>query len=535
MSNVSNTRRKAIQLIVSIGGVTCTFKSGVQLTVERNFGDTSNKFTFDVLDQATDNSIALDSILSAGGRKVTFQYADSESESLVTMSGLVWDYTSTFVGDLHQLNITGYVSKGSGNTGGVAIYNIDWNRYYWKGANGKNEGAPTQKFQGPGGSIERAIPQVFISVSKDDGGEKIAGDYYKKVKPGEPGYSNGFFVKYSGRKPSTIVKWLCDLEGWDTNNGATITPTAAISKDEDFIQTEMTAEQYINECLVPLSTTEDKKKSGFKFFFKGKTAYYQPVEGTDIKNLTSITLGYNVKNSPVISFQINTKGTAMITQQDDSVTGIELITGQAAGAINFSSDKSDTKDDAKLDDAGYNAQLASYLGISTEDWKEQGAGAFSTFHIGSLVQKINFSSGSADAMGAAGNNAADKMRQLMIKAELNMWGDSRIEPNSYIQITNLLKGGRQHYSSGRYLIMRQTDTIGSNGFTQNLQLIKNFDKSEAGKSSKSLTEIADDINKSNKTKTSTNKKGDIITYEDTGTACKITTRTTSDGKVTVYK
>lgn len=522
MSSVINTQRKAIQLTISLGGVSYTFESGVKFVVERNFGDTSNNFTLDILDKSSSNSTSIDARLSAGARQITVQYCDSDSESPVVMNGMVWDYTSSFVGDLHQLSITGYVSKGTGNSAGSAMYNLDWNRYFWQRSDTKlpwgENNVKNQTLNGPGGSIQRSIPDIFVvfdsenpdhqsyenngGKDSDDNVRIVETSYDKQkyvwVQPGEAGYSTGMPVKQSGRKPSTIVEWLCKLEGWPIGH---ITETATISYSVDFTMSEMTAEQYISQVLVTQSTTVDKKKSGFRLYWKDNKVNYDPVDSDNIVSLRHILLGYNVKNSPVISFQVNTKGTAMLTQQAEEMTGIEILTGEPAGVIEFSEEKNKTdaqkEADAKLDKT-YNAYMANFLGMTEKDWREAFKGeaptSISFEKAKELIRKVPASSGSADSLAAQASASVTQLKQLMIKAELNMWGDSRIHPAAYIKVTNLLKGGRQHFTSGDYLILKQTDTIDSSGFIQNLQLIKKVEGYEFFK------DIVDDAPESNNNK-----------------------------------
>lgn len=77
----------------------------------------------------------------------------------------------------------------------------------------------------------------------------------------------------------------------------------------------------------------------------------------------------------------------------------------------------------------------------------------------------------ADAAARAENRTVN-MSNSIITADLAIYGDNRIQPNKYLQLYNFVKGGRLHWTSGKYWIKEVSDSMDSSGFRQRLTLIR---------------------------------------------------------------
>lgn len=124
--------KKAIQIDLKIGNINLSNKSVKKLDIDRNFSDTSNSFTIELIDSPEVSTTDLELYMAGGFRNITFSYADRpESKKFIKFSGTIWDYQCAFSGNMKILTITGYVSRSySSDISGEALYNIDWNNYY---------------------------------------------------------------------------------------------------------------------------------------------------------------------------------------------------------------------------------------------------------------------------------------------------------------------------------------------------------------------------------------------------------------------
>lgn len=131
MSVFSMGTNKAINFSIKIKDTHFNFKHGLSLNIERHIGDTMNKFSISVIDgeeykSATNN---IDMLINNGARDIILRYG--YGTSLITMKGFIVDYKHTFVGDIYQLEISGYVSLSTSEStlkfdSNVAKYYIDW-------------------------------------------------------------------------------------------------------------------------------------------------------------------------------------------------------------------------------------------------------------------------------------------------------------------------------------------------------------------------------------------------------------------------
>lgn len=215
-------KSKSVNLQVTIGGLNLTNKCVKSFEMERNFSDVANKFTLVIIDSPKQTTTDLELFMNAGYRTIIVSYNDtSEQSGFLKFTGTIWDYTNTFVGNIKQLTVTGYLTKSHGSDSiGEALYNIDWNAYYhtrisptarwnvyaqvefaeaklksWESANLNvpdtkrslyNSNTVYQEFrnyymynsikvkvQGPGGSIELPVPDSFWEMNTTETQTKL--------------------------------------------------------------------------------------------------------------------------------------------------------------------------------------------------------------------------------------------------------------------------------------------------------------------------------------------------------------------------
>ena len=311
---------------------------------------------------------------------------------------------------------------------------------------------------------------------------------------------------------------LCEIK--DRKNPK-IVATAASSYKSDFLSMNgSTALEYITQQLCP-NAVEDggTGRTGFQCFFDSNGRFhFEPILLT--KTTSTITLGYNIPNSPVISFTVKSRGQLLMLGIDENVDQTNMVTGdlmsvsvdkqsmvmsETEATLNelylntynenpnyqptFSSFTEGDRTTAQLrynewlaykDEAQFfNLQLFNYYGyepkldeyinfiVSTK------LGAYDLPYGTSLLRKT-YKSSSATSTQVVLEALADltHLRNTAIRAELTMVGDNKIAPGQYITIVNYTRRGK-HYTSGDYYVQEITDSVtASNGFTQNLTLIR---------------------------------------------------------------
>ena len=331
-------------------------------------------------------------------------------------------------------------------------------------------------------------------------------------------YRSGQPLMYGKIYISDIVAQLCELEGWENPK---IVATAASSYKSDFLSMNgSTALEYITQQLCP-NAVEDggTGRTGFQCFFDSNGRFhFEPILLT--KTTSTITLGYNIPNSPVISVTVKSRGQLLMLGIDENVDQTNMVTGdlmsvsvdkqsmvmsETEATLNelylntynenpnyqptFSSFTEGDRTTAQLrynewlaykDEAQFfNLQLFNYYGyepkldeyinfiVSTK------LGAYDLPYGTSLIRKT-YKSSSATSTQVVLEALADltHLRNTAIRAELTMVGDNKIAPGQYITIVNYTRRGK-HYTSGDYYVQEITDSVtASNGFTQNLTLIR---------------------------------------------------------------
>ena len=335
----------------------------------------------------------------------------------------------------------------------------------------------------------------------------------------------------NGVSPSDIIRQLAILEGWKIGN---IVDTDTVACGDTFKMHNQTALDFILNNLVPVSilpigitTTTSGEQivtnsgvGGFHPYFKDGKFYYEPLSSSYYNDITSsVLLGYNIPNSPVMSFQIDTKGTVFYTVQPIKVTATNIITGKEDEEVSTPSE-AQIKEYNKV--SGFNEGLASFFGYSYKEALSQGfkvtsagdktnitlegvtnpyakgkdAGSFTLtspqlllnteYYSEKLVSSLAISSVSSGTEVRGRLEAAkSKIRDYMIKASMTLWGDVRLKPASLIKVINMIKSSdavypTEHFSSGVYMIQSQSDEISGSGFVQTLNLLKYTDEFKSG-------------------------------------------------------
>lgn len=337
--------------------------------------------------------------------------------------------------------------------------------------------------------------------------------FYVQANPEKPNFgAAGILNSGTGVNISEIVKQLCILEGWKTKDEY-IVQTEMVPNSEAFIMQGQTAIEFIQNNLVPRSitplgkykvNTEDgykvinRPQGGFYPFFDSDGYFhYQPLTDSTTKDLDIGPVGYNLPDSPVISFQINTKGTAFYTYSPVKYNAMTITTGKEIEEVEVLSEAvSNQIENAK----GHNDTFDAWLGLTYDDVKRAStndSSATANYNVAlKLAKEALVTKPTTKLVGSAAYNdadvrgnlitAKDNIKKTTIKATMNLWGNTKIAPARNITVTNMLKGGTSnssnpviHPSSGKYLILSMTDKIDSGGFIQSLNLLRYTDDLKA--------------------------------------------------------
>lgn len=370
---------------------------------------------------------------------------------------------------------------------------------------------------------------------------------YIQMNPNKSYFGAGQLLTTStGVDPSHIVRQLAALEGWDVGN---IVQTEYVPCSDAFKMQHQTAKQFITDVLIPLSITPvgeyqvkedfytyeeqevtvdyvnegyctkekryvkvphkkgswytaEQGQSGFVLYWRDGKVYYEPLSNSIYREHSSVTanipLGYNVPNSPVISFKVNTKGTAFFTSPV-SVKALDIVTGENKTVI-VTSDKSSTESYNKV--KGHNEALDNFFGYTYEKIRDKFGDASKATHgwvglanetssngvfTSSLIQSglvnryANSALNSDTESLALAQNVKSRISKYMIQASMNLWGDSTISPGCKISVTNMIKSSNSneaevHPTSGVYLVYKQRDTFDGQNYTQQLSMYRVDDK-----------------------------------------------------------
>lgn len=304
-------------------------------------------------------------------------------------------------------------------------------------------------------------------------------------------FRSGDVLGYGQVYISDIVAQLCELEGWGIGK---IVKTAPSSYKSSWLAMNgMTALEYISTVLTEHAIEADGMgRSGFRAYFTGNNLNFEPANLKKNSNSIVLTMGYNQKDTPVLSFTVRSRGQLLMAGIDEDVSSINAYSNEAVSAMIPRSDRIMTSSEKELydnylkinnlkDDSSnpvwFNASWFNYYGYEknvtnyTNFTKSMSNGAYYLSYGDGLIQKAHTSSvsTSGDTLSTA-LKSLDSLRSLCIQAELTMLGDENIAPGQWITVNNItLKGN--HYTSGDYYIQSITDQVStSSGFTQNLTL-----------------------------------------------------------------
>lgn len=324
---------------------------------------------------------------------------------------------------------------------------------------------------------------------------------------------------------SYIVKQLCILEGWSYND-EDIVQTELVPCSDKFKMKGVSASQFILDVLIPSAITPvglyansldgthsvrlDKGISGFTFYFDDNNkAHFKPLSSLASRGtIKDIVFGYNIKDTPVLSFQLQTKGTSFYTGTPTKMSTIELTTGEVVTSMEVASQSAVAN---IFKTKGHNESIDSFFGYTYEqvakEFKEGSAvngwvgleGAkeipvtfASTANPGTYVNDALVYSSSVVQKGLVTSitssaiegdttsyltDAKTKIKEFMTTASMNLWGVADLSPNLLINITIMVKSINQdvatvHPLSGEYLIRAQEDVFSGGEYIQKLALVR---------------------------------------------------------------
>lgn len=348
-------------------------------------------------------------------------------------------------------------------------------------------------------------------------------------------YRSALPLQYGGVYISDIVEKLCKIEGWQGK----ITPTTWTSYEaiqDSLVMDGRNALDYIVNVLAPLATSESGY-TGYIVRLHDKELTFQPAIPDKLGTL-EIRMGYNIPDSPVLSFSCKTRGTFIMHGVAEEVSTVTSYSNESAVLQTYTKAESfiESKFASKSTTQGSNwfsKGLFSYYGflnnlegynsffttfynegfyygdpLFVKNYKEAakkgaltgaltglitgglygaiiGAGIGATSATAkefadsydsvvvnaslstSLIRDTPYSS-LGNLSGTQVLNDLSRFEETSIKAEINIIGDNRIIPNSYIEVINMTKRGR-HYTSGIYWINKITDSFSKGTWTQKLE------------------------------------------------------------------
>lgn len=419
-----------------------------------------------------------------------------------------------------------------------------WGKLVWKrAAKYKPDKAldPDDDFEG---WLDKIRTQTAYYREKDtnkirafsmDSTKEGEGTFYIQMNPKKSFYGAGTFMYNSlGVDISYIVEQLATLEGWSVAN---IVQTELVPCSDQFKMNNQSALAFINDVLIPNSITPignyysnasgkyitlSKGQSGFVAYWDENNKFHYEPLNLDRATTLNLGLGYNKPNSPVLSFQVNTKGTAFYTQAPQTINAMSIATGQEQSQVVVAASQV-LVDYNKVKE--FNENIASFFGYTYEQVQkefEKGSGkayqvfqdlwsgvtghlsesssksfSFSINDTGYTLGKGNLSAVAnaiqknlVTSLPASGINssidsattlaeARTKIQNFLITASMTLWGDTRINPGCIIQVENYVKSQNNyvsvHPSSGKFLVLKQVDNISNDSYTQQLSLLRSND------------------------------------------------------------
>lgn len=330
-----------------------------------------------------------------------------------------------------------------------------------------------------------------------------------QLNPKKKYYGAGaLLTSQNGVDISYIVKQLAKLEGWEEGN---IVQTEMVPCSDKFKMQNQTALEFIQENLIPLAVTPvgeaktldggteplTQGYGGFHLYFTDNKVNFEPLTTTLQREITNkYTFGYNVPNSKVISFQVDTKGAAFYQGIPVVYNGMSIVTGTPMKEVVTQSESSVAN---QVYTKGHSEALDAFFGYTYEEIEEK-YGSNKTHDLGwvgfdgattvanGIYQSDMVQNGLVNDLPTSGEDsstaviasAADvysKMKEFSIQATLTVYGSADVSPNSIINVTNMVKSDNPsvsevHPTSGKYLVLKQKDSFANNQYIQTLSLLK---------------------------------------------------------------
>lgn len=313
-------------------------------------------------------------------------------------------------------------------------------------------------------------------------------------------YRSALPLQYGGVYISDIVEKLCVIEGWTHD----ITPTIWSSYEsisDKLVMDGRNALDYIVNVLAPVACSESGYIGYIAKLDKNNHLTFKPAI-PDRYNTTDIVMGYNIPDSPLISFTCKTRGNLIMYGVDAEISSVTTYSNESAVLSTYTKSESfiESKFSGKSKEQGSNwfsKGLFSYYGFantltgynsffktlynngsdfsygshilgSSEKSDSDTVGKIVNASLSnSLIRSTPYSSiQGSDQPGELLSDLA-KFERSVIEAEITILGDNRIVPNSYINVINMTVRGR-HYTSGIYHIQKITDTFSKGTWTQKL-------------------------------------------------------------------
>lgn len=321
--------------------------------------------------------------------------------------------------------------------------------------------------------------------ANEDKGIKAMTTEQRVTKYLQAAYRSAMPLNYGQVYISDIVAQLCILEGWQN---PVIVPTTSVSYKSSFLSMNgMGALEYISQQLCP-NACEDggTGRVGFHCYFdKSGIFHFEPVDVNGKGEKTILSTGYNIKNSPVMSFTVRSNGQILMLGVDEDYNGVNNLRGDTISITPNKGELTMSEIERELGGTAtfFNLSLYNYYGYDTSSTSDYNTftekitslkGVSKEMPYGSTLVRRVYESSTSSSTVAATTAIQDlqKLRNVSIQAEMTMLGDNTITPGKYIDIINYTRKGL-HYTTGKYYVKTITDSVTSaNGFTQSLELYR---------------------------------------------------------------
>lgn len=333
-------------------------------------------------------------------------------------------------------------------------------------------------------------------------------------------YRSALPLQYGGVYISDIVQKLCKIEGWKTDITQT-TWSSYESISNELVMDGRNALDYIVNVLAPLASSKTGYVGYTARLDSNRTLHFKPAI-PDKYNTVIMKMGYNIPDSPLLSFSCKTRGILLMKGIDADISSVTTYSNESAvlatytkaesyieskfagksktqgsnwfskglfsyyGFTNslsgydsfFSTMYNDKFTYGRNDNNGNTDFISSLLGNNLINWVTNSAkSAVTGSKTGSVVNASlsnNLIRSTAYSSISSVDSASGKLledltefEKNVIQAEINIIGDNRLVPGGYIEVINMTNRGR-HYTSGVYYIMGITDSFSNGSYTQKL-------------------------------------------------------------------